>query len=124
MNTAVIISSFLSGLLGAMGFGGGAVLIIYLTSFLSFEQKEAQGINLVFFLLTGVFALTSNLKNGLVEKKHILPFLLSAVPGLVLGYFLLPLIETIILKKLFGGALILLGLKELFSKKNQQHRRD
>ena len=46
MNIAVIFSSFLSAMLGAMGVGGGAVLIIYLTSFLSFDQKTAQGIKM------------------------------------------------------------------------------
>ena len=50
MDFAVIVSSLLSGLLGVMGFGGGSVLIIYLTSFLHMEQRQAQGINLVFFI--------------------------------------------------------------------------
>lgn len=117
MTIAVIISSFLSGLLGAMGFGGGAVLIIYLTTFLSLEQKQAQGINLLFFLITGIFALVGNVRKGLVDKNKLPSFLLTALPGLVTGYLLLPITETVILKKLFGAFLILLGLKELFKKK-------
>ena len=52
MTVSVIIASFVSGLLGAMGIGGGSVLIIYLTTVLSLEQKAAQGINLVFFIFT------------------------------------------------------------------------
>lgn len=124
MTIQVIISSFLSGLLGAMGFGGGSVLIIYLTTFLSTGQKEAQGINLLFFLLTGIFANISNNRKKLIDKKSILPFLLFALPGLLTGYFILPHIETELLGKLFGGVLLLLGLRELFSKKDkQEHRR-
>ena len=124
MTIQVIISSFLSGLLGAMGFGGGSVLIIYLTTFLSTGQKEAQGINLLFFLLTGIFANISNNRKNLIDKKSILPFLLFALPGLLTGYFILPHIETELLRKLFGGVLLLLGLRELFSKKDkQEHRR-
>lgn len=124
MTIQVIISSFLSGLLGAMGFGGGSVLIIYLTTFLSTGQKEAQGINLLFFLLTGIFANISNNRKKLIDKKSILPFLLFALPGLLTGYFILPHIETELLRKLFGGVLLLLGLRELFSKKDkQEHRR-
>lgn len=96
-----------------MGFGSGTVLIIYLTTFLSLDQREAQGINLLFFVLTGIFALFSNAHKGLIEKRPILPFLLCALPGLLCGYLLLPLIETELLKKLFGGALIMLGVKEL-----------
>lgn len=124
MTLQVIISSFLSGLLGAMGFGGGSVLIIYLTTFLSTGQKEAQGINLVFFLLTGIFANISNNRKGLIDKRSILPFLLFSLPGLVTGYLILPHIETELLRKLFGGALLLLGFRGLFSKKDkQEHRR-
>jgi len=120
MTIQVIISSFLSGLLGAMGFGGGSVLIIYLTTFLSTGQKEAQGINLLFFLLTGIFANISNNRKNLIDKKSILPFLLFALPGLLTGYFILPHIETELLRKLFGGVLLLLGLRELFYKKDKQ----
>ena len=119
MNLAVIISSFLSGLLGAMGFGGGAVLIIYLTSFLGLEQKEAQGINLLFFAVTGFLSVIINSKNRLTDKKALLRLLPVALVGLIVGYMLLPLIETELLRKLFGGALLLLGLKELFSKKGK-----
>ena len=119
MTLSVIISSFISGLLGAMGFGGGAVLIIYLTTFLSLGQKEAQGINLLFFIMTGIFALINNGRKGLIEKDRLPSFLTTAIPGLILGYILLPMIDTVILKKLFGGALIILGIKELLSKKDK-----
>ena len=118
MTLAIVISSFLSGLLGAMGFGGGAVLIIYLTTFLSLEQKQAQGINLLFFLITGIFALIGNIRKGLIVQKKLPSFLLAALLGLVIGYLLLPIIETVILKKLFGGVLVLLGIKEFFKKKD------
>ena len=40
----------LSGVIGAMGLGGGGVLIIYLTLFLGMEQGIAQGVNLIFFI--------------------------------------------------------------------------
>lgn len=120
MDIAVILSSFLSGLLGAMGFGGGSVLIIYLTTFLSLEQKQAQGINLLFFVATGCLSVVINGKNGLTDKialKKALPF---AISGLIAGYLLLPVIEASLLKKLFGGMLLLLGVNELFSKKKHK----
>ena len=46
----IIAASFFSGLLGAMGFGSGTVLIIWLTSCLSYGQLQAQGVNLIFFI--------------------------------------------------------------------------
>lgn len=123
MDTAVIISSFLSGLLGAMGFGGGAVLIIYLTSFLSMEQKEAQGINLLFFAVTGLVSVIINGKNGLTDKKAVKKLLPVALIGLVGGYFLLPVIEPTLLKKLFGGMLIAMGIRELFIRERGEKQR-
>lgn len=120
MDFAVIVSSLLSGLLGAMGFGGGAVLIIYLTTFLSVEQKEAQGINLLFFVVTGLFSVIINGKNGLTDKKSLLKLLPFSLVGLTVGYLLLPIIETDLLRRLFGGALIMLGLRELFTKENKK----
>ena len=117
MTPAVIIASFFSGLMTAMGFGGGAVLIIYLTNFLATEQKEAQGINLVFFLLTGIFAAVKNYRKGLVDSKSALSFLPFAVAGLITGFILLNFIPTYMLKKIFGGVLLLLGLRTLFEKK-------
>lgn len=51
------VAGILSGLLGAMGLGGGGILIIYLSIFTSIPQAQAQGINLLFFLPTAVLAL-------------------------------------------------------------------
>ncbi len=120
MNIAVAISSFSSGLLGAMGFGGGTVLIIYLTGFLSLEQKQAQGINLVFFLLTGVFGLAGNIRKGLVDKSSFITLIKFALPGMIVGFILLPVIPSFWLKRLFGTALILLGIKTFFEKDKKQ----
>lgn len=120
MNAAIIISSFLSGLLGAMGFGGGSVLIIYLTTFLSLEQKEAQGINLLFFVLTGFSSVLINTKNRLTDKRALFSLLPAAIIGMTAGFMLLPVIEAELLRKLFGGMLVLLGFKELFTKKDSK----
>ncbi len=43
-------------MIGAMGMGGGGVLLIYLTAFAHVPQLKAQGINLISFLPTGLLA--------------------------------------------------------------------
>lgn len=121
MTLSVIISSFISGLLGAMGIGGGTVLIIYLTTVLSVEQKTAQGINLLFFITTGIFAIISNVKKGLVDKKLFYKLMLTALPGMLLGFIILPWVPADLLKKLFGGVLLILGIKILFQKNNENN---
>ena len=45
-----IIAGLLSGIIGAMGLGGGAVLLIYLSLIKGTDQLKAQGINLLFFI--------------------------------------------------------------------------
>lgn len=122
MKLSVAFFSFLSALLGAMGFGGGSVLIIYLTTATDMPQKEAQGINLVFFVATALFALIGNAKKGLIDKSSLKSFIPLSLIGLVIGFLLLPIIPSKMLKKLFGGALLILGLKELFAE-NNRHRR-
>lgn len=116
MNIEVILSSFISGLLSAMGLGGGTVLIIYLTTLLNIEQKNAQGINLVFFILTGIFALISNLRKKLIDTRELKNLLLFSIPGLIVGFLLLNLISAQLLKKLFAYILLFIGIKTLFAK--------
>ena len=48
MNIGALLAGLLSGIIGGMGLGGGAVLIIYLTVFMDIKQLSAQGINLLF----------------------------------------------------------------------------
>ena len=49
MSWTALAAGLLSGIIGAMGLGGGAVLIIYLSVFTDMPQLKSQGINLLFF---------------------------------------------------------------------------
>lgn len=117
MSIYTVIASFVSGVLCSMGFGAGSVLIIYLTSFLSLGQREAQGINLFFFLPISLYSVMRYSKKGLVEKDIIRPYIIWGIAGICAGYSLLSLIPTEFLTKAFGGFLIVLGIKDLFIKK-------
>lgn len=116
MDIYMIISSFISGLLGAMGFGGGSVLIIYLTSFLAYGQKQAQGINLVFFIPCALLSVITYKKNHMIDFKRTLPVTLWATLGAVIGFLILGYIPTELLSKIFGGFLLGLGVFQLFGK--------
>ena len=50
------IAGFISGTAGALGLGGGGILVIYLTVFAGVEQFQAQGINLLFFIPSAAIA--------------------------------------------------------------------
>lgn len=111
------LAALISGALGAMGLGGGGVLIIYLTFVVGMEQTRAQGINLMFFIPTAVIAVIIYIKKGQIEPKKLLPYIIAGLPGAALGTYLGSLLGDTLLSKFFGGALLLLGIKELLTKK-------
>lgn len=110
------IAAFLSGLLGSMGFGGGSVLIIYLTLFADINQLTAQGINLLFFIPCAVLSVVINVKNKLVKYKVGVYLILGGLIGVAVGSLVVKLTEPTLLSKLFGGFIFIIGLITLFQK--------
>ena len=107
--------SFLAGLCGAMGFGSGTVLLLYLTAVLQIDQQTAQGINLIFFLPCALVALLFYRKQNAVQIRQVLPLLLWTLPGAAIGFALLGVLPMAALRRIFGGFLLLLAGKELFA---------
>ena len=124
MNFLNIIASFLSGVAGAMGLGGGGVLVLYLTLCLNMPQIKAQGINLIFFVPCAVIAIILHSKNKLIDWKKTIPVILGGIIGVVIGMMIVNIISTDLLSKLFAGLLIIMGIHEFFSRdsKNNQDR--
>ena len=113
MNITTHIAGFLSGMIGAMGMGGGGVLLIYLTAFAHVPQLKAQGINLISFLPTGLLATVIY-----AVKKQMWCGGAVAAAG---GYLLAKFIETALLSKIFAVFLVTFGLYQLiFTGKNSQ----
>ena len=112
-----IIAGFLSGIIGAMGFGGGGILILYLTLYRNITQLNSQGINLIFFIPSAVLAVLMHTKNHLIEWKIAVKYILYGLIGVGLGYLALKFIDERIIAKIFSVILILTGIRELFSKK-------
>ena len=82
------IAAALAGVCGAMGFGSGTVLLLYLTFCLSVDQQTAQGINLLFFLPAALLALTVYLAGRDLPLRRAGGLLLCVLPGAALGYAL------------------------------------
>ena len=64
-----IVAGILSGVISGMGIGGGAILIPVLTMILGFGQRQAQFINLVYFIPTALAALYKHNRNGNIENS-------------------------------------------------------
>ena len=116
MNITALLAGLFSGVIGGMGLGGGAVLIIYLTVFKNVEQLKAQGINLLFFIPIASLAVIIYSIKKQIKWKITLPFAIGGSLGAVFGFYLSNFIGGNFTAKLFGGFLILLGIKELFFK--------
>lgn len=113
---AAAAAGLVCGVLSGFGIGGGSLLMVWLTAALAMEQTTAQGINLLYFLPTAVCALIFHAKNRVIEWKAVLPAALCGSVTAVLGALLAARLETALLRQLFGGFLILVGLSEVFLK--------
>lgn len=109
-----------TGVLSGFGVGGGTLLLVYMTAFAGVEQRLAQGINLLYFLPAGLLALPAHIKNGYIEKPALVPAIGAGLLCAALAAWAATAMEVALLRKLFGGFLILVGLMELFGKKPQE----
>jgi len=108
---------FGTGILSAWGVGGGTLLLLIMTLFLGVEQTAAQGINLLYFLPCSAAALVSHFRHKMVELPCVL---WAAGAGIVVSLgasFLATALDTALLRKLFGGFLLAVGLLELFRRR-------
>ena len=113
MNIAALLAGLFSGILGSMGLGGGAVLIIYLALFTDIPQLTAQGINLLFFLPIGAVAVIIYAVKKKLKFKTVLPLAIGGVVGALGGTFLSSFIGGKITAKIFATILCFIGIKEI-----------
>ena len=102
------------GFLSGLGIGGGSLLILWLTLVLGMEPAIARGINLLFFLPAAAIACFFRWKQGCIQWKLLLPAIAGGCISAVLCSMLSLRMDMELLKKLFGGLLIVTGLRELF----------
>ncbi len=120
LNTlCAVAAGLVCGVLSGFGIGGGSLLMVWMTAVLGLEQKAAQGINLLYFLPTAAAALIFHAKNRMVCWKAVLPAALAGCVTAALGALLASDLDMTLLRKLFGGFLLLVGLSEIFCKTKQ-----
>ena len=103
------------GIFSGLGIGGGTLLMVWMTAVMGIEQRAAQGINLLYFLPTAACALFFHIKNRLIRWRVVLPAILTGCVFAAGAAFLATVMDTELLRKLFGGFLILVGLRELLT---------
>ena len=118
-----IIVGFLAAVLGSMGMGGGAVLLMYLSAFTQTSQLKAQGINLVFFIPIAIISVYFHLKNSLIDKKKTLFLIAFSLPAAVLGALVSGYIEQKLLRKILAVFLLFIGVREIISSFKENKKR-
>ena len=117
----VLSVSAVLGFLAGIGVGGGSLLILWLTLVLGMSQAEARILNLLFFLPSAVVASLFRWKQGKLEIKKILPAIIAGCVAAAICSVLSKNLEMELLKRLFGGLLIITGIRELMYKTKKEH---
>ena len=111
----LILIGVLSGIVTGLGMGGGSILILILTTFMSIEQHTAQAANLILFVPTAITAIIVHFKNGNVEKKVGNKLLYTIIIGSIIGSYLTSIISSDNLKRYFGIFLLAVGILEIIT---------
>ncbi len=110
-----LIAGLLSGVIGAMGLGGGAVLLIYLTVFEKANQLTAQGVNLLFFIPIGLLSVIIYAIKKQIKWKTVLLLSAGGLVGAAAGVWLSEFVGSELLGKIFGGLLAVAGVWQIIS---------
>lgn len=109
------LTALATGVLSSWGVGGGTLLLVCMTLFLGVGQREAQAVNLLFFLPTAGAGLLFHRKNGYLDKavwrQAALPGVLAALAGALLA----GAVDASLLRKPFGVFLLYSGAMMLLS---------
>lgn len=114
------LAGLVCGVFSGLGIGGGTLLMVWMTAVMDMEQRMAQGINLLYFLPTAACALIFHIKNRLIRWRVVLPAAITGCLSAAGAALLATSVDASLLRKLFGGFLILVGITELFG----AHARD
>ena len=115
-------SALAIGVLAGLGVGSGGHYLVYLDLFTDTPQREAQGLNLVFFVFALLLSVTVNLIKGRYRNGRLLLSLLFLIPGALLGSLLAGIFPPESLKKGLGLLFVFSGVYTLFSLKAAKNR--
>lgn len=105
----------ISGMVTAIGMGGGTILILLLTIVFGVPQNLAQATNLIFFVPTSIATIIMNLKNKNINFRVGVNVILTGIIGAIVGAVVSNKINTQTLRKFFGAFLVLIALHEIYN---------
>jgi len=100
---------------GALGVGGGVVMVPALVLLLGVGQTAAQGTSLLVILPTAVSGAYTHFRHGLVQRPAIVAIGLAGAISAVGGGYLALHLDSLVLRRVFAGYLLLVGFRFVFS---------
>ena len=110
-----IIIGCISGIVAALGMGGGTILILLLGIFSNMEQHLIQGTNLIFFIPTSITAIYMNIKSKNINYKKSILIIGAGIIGAIIGSNLSFKFNSKLMKKYFGIFLLCIAIFEIYS---------
>lgn len=106
------------GVLAGLGVGSGGLYLVYLRLFTDTPQREAQALNLAFFIFALLSAVIYHMIHRTYRDTRVLFSMLAGIPGAVLGSLLAGYIPQEWLRRILGVIFIVAAIYTLFSRKN------
>ena len=116
MTLLAIVVGIATGIVSGFGVGGGSLLVLYLTAVMGVEQYAASGINLLYFLFCAPAALISHIRNKRVEWQAVIWCVFAGLFTSIAAAFVASHINGEMLRRLVGGLLLYIGVREVFFK--------
>ncbi len=115
-----VLIGFLCGVLSGLGVGGGSILMVWLTAVMAFDQRTAQGMNLLYFIPTALASLFVHIRRRDVDWQAAVPAIIFGMITACLGAFLAQRMDVGILRRLYGGFLLIVGAAEICKALNKK----
>ena len=118
MSVLDLVFVFTVSALCGMGVGGGGFPVLFFTLIGGFPQKSAQGLSILLFIAASAGAFVINRKRRELNLS-VLPYI--AVSGCIfafLGAETVQYVSNDLLRKLFGGLLVLYGIYSVLKKED------
>lgn len=104
----------LLGYLSGLGVGGGSLLMLWLTQWQALPYPTARTMNLLFFLPSSLIASCCNLKKHHLSLPRAFPGIAAGCMAAILFSLWGQNLDSVLLGKIFGGLLLMIGVHELF----------
>lgn len=101
---------------GLFGVGGGIVMVPAMIYFLTMDIKLAVGTSLAVIIPTALTGMLKHYQLGQVDWRVALSLIPMAVVGGYLGAWLTSSLSSANLKRMFGGFLVLVGIRLILLK--------